>query len=260
MRLIDLCDPIFELVCRVNRIGRRKGELTYADLRSDVVGVFLNTVALAKEEGELENKFKLVQKPLIYFVDSMIAESGIGCAAEWDANRLAHYKKEEEGSEITGQEKDFRDYLESVFGENGDYGGDQAFFEHSDKALVDGDIDVIMVFYCCLGLGFEGFYSVMPRGKEKLRDELGKFAAKLKEASVNLDLQQKVTPDAYQYTDRTNLTVTAAPAMWGFVAVAVALAVFVVVVSGVIYNQVSSDLRESVKRVNEYEAQNSDGV
>ena len=80
-----------------------------------------------------------VELPLIFFVDSMISESSLPFAAQWNQNRLAYDR-----NELAGDEK-FFDLLEETLKDQND--------EASER---------LAVFYTCLGLGFTGIYFRQP--------------------------------------------------------------------------------------------------
>ena len=56
----------------------------------------------AEAEPGLKAQWQKIELPLIFFVDSMISESGLSLAASWNRNRLAY-----EGKEFAGDEKFF---------------------------------------------------------------------------------------------------------------------------------------------------------
>ena len=119
MTLLQVTEPLFQYVCRLNRLGRRNpgqkhtgdtsfisasreaaqtaapvvpprsGNLDYAVVRSEIKGIFEDMAAKAMSEGRLSQQYRRVELPLIFFVDSMICEGSLPFAAEWNQNRLA---------------------------------------------------------------------------------------------------------------------------------------------------------------------------
>ena len=77
--------------------------------------------------------------PIIFFVDSIIAESKLSCAGQWHQDRLAY-----EQNELAGDEK---------------------FFDLLDETLNDPSPEAterLVIYYVCLGIGFTGWYATQP--------------------------------------------------------------------------------------------------
>src|SRR5215217_88696 len=99
MNLLELTEPLFQYICRINRAGRNNASLDYVQVRSDVEGLFEEMRMRAGGDFKLTKQYEEVELPLIFFVDSMITESNLRCAREWDKNRLAYQRKELAGDE-----------------------------------------------------------------------------------------------------------------------------------------------------------------
>src|SRR5258708_16799327 len=122
MTLLDLTEPIFQYVSRLNRLARKSGgavtsgettfvsktaaaapraaSLDYAVVRSEVKAMFEDFTQKGGSEIRLAGQVKKMELPLLFFVDSMIAEGTLGFAAQWNQNRLAYDR-----NELAGQEK-----------------------------------------------------------------------------------------------------------------------------------------------------------
>src|SRR6266496_4851355 len=162
MTLLELTEPIFQYVCRLNRLARksvgtstgetafltkgpgsglgaavapRLASLDYAVVRSEVKAMFEDYLQKSSSDIRLSVQAKKVELPLLFFIDSMISDSALPFAAQWNQNRLAY-----ERNELAGDEK---------------------FFDLLDETLKDSSEDAaerLAVFYVCIGLGFTGIY------------------------------------------------------------------------------------------------------
>ena len=115
-------------------------------------------------------QYGMVKMPLIFFVDSMIAESGISFAAQWDDKRIAY-----EYSEMTGDHK-FFEILDEIFADR----------LHTQE-------DCLRVFYTCIGLGFKGIYKNKPKKLQqvmwKICDHIPDVLSKEEDFVVENDLE-----------------------------------------------------------------------
>lgn len=223
MQLIELCEPAFQYVCKLNRIGAR-GNLDFQLVRSEVKDLVSGIEQRAGMDRLDADKFAKVKLPLIFFIDSMIVESEVPCAAEWDTNRLAY------------------DYNE--------LSGDESFFDDLDRTLSGSDPDkteLLTFFYVCLGLGFTGIYFSQPA---MIRDYMSRMEPHLR-GFLESDLHQRLVPDTYNYTNTANLVATPAPRIIGIVLsfLGAALAVFITVVF--LYLGASKDLAQSITRIDQ---------
>lgn len=202
MTLLELTEPIFQYVCRLNRLARKSGgassvetsfiakssaapasssrvaNLDYAVVRSEVKAMFEDFLSKSNGEMRLNVQAKKVELALLFFVDSMIAESSLPFAAQWNQNRLAY-----ERNELAGDEK---------------------FFDLLDETMKDSSEDAserLAVFYNCIGLGFSGIYFKQP---EYLRKTMLTIAPRIRHL-VEADQTAKICPDAYEGIDTRDL-------------------------------------------------------
>ena len=87
MTLLELCDPLFQYICRLNRAGRKGGHVEFTTVRSEVIGLFDELRNRSATDFKLASQFKAMEMPLIFFVDSLIAESKLPCARQWTKER-----------------------------------------------------------------------------------------------------------------------------------------------------------------------------
>jgi type IV/VI secretion system ImpK/VasF family protein len=179
--LTDLCEPLFQYVCMLNRIARNPGgeNIEFSALRKIIEELLADMEESAKADPRLESQFKKLKMPLIFFVDSMIAESGLSLAREWNKKRLAY-----DANELAGDEK-FFDLLDETMKESGREAAER-----------------LAIFYTCLGLGFTGWYTGQP---EFLRKKMIDLEQRIPPELIDTQHTAKVCPEAYQYLDTRNL-------------------------------------------------------
>jgi hypothetical protein len=156
--LLELCEPLFQYLCRLNRLGRviagstgsgntvflvkkaagpsasRGGlTLTYDSVRTELQALLQEMQRKTKDDYRLKEQFKKLELPLKFFIDSYIVESKLPLAAEWNDNRLAY-----EHNELAGDEK----FLEIV---------EETLRDKSQEAT-----ERLAVYYVCFGIGFTG--------------------------------------------------------------------------------------------------------
>jgi len=240
-------------MCRLNRLARRSGSskasstdtsfialsreaaqsaaplvparganLDYAVARSEIKAIFEDMAAKAAAEGRLSQQYRKVELPLLFFVDSMISESKLSFATEWNQNRLAF-----ERQELTGDDK-FFDLLE------------EAQNDHSDDAS-----ERLAIFYTCIGLGFTGCYFNQP---EYLRKTMLTIAPRIRHLVEN-DQNAKICPEAYEAVDTRDLVQppSSRMAVVGLVFAGFVLAVLISYF--VMYRKASSNLNNSIDEV-----------
>ena len=177
MTLLDLCEPLFQYICRLNRSARKGGNYELGQVQSEIKG-FL-TDSKAKSVGEnLSDQFDKIELPLMFFCDFMIKESALPWARDW--KELAF-----ERHEMAGDEK-FFDLLEETL---------------KDRAPAANDR--LAIFYTCIGLGFTGWYSGQP---EYLRRKMKEIGSRLQASgSTQFADVQRICSDAYEKVDTRDL-------------------------------------------------------
>jgi len=224
MTLPELCEQLFQYVCMVNRVARtpRGVDLDFAALRETVQLAFTRLEENSKAEPRLNAQYKKVEMPLIFFVDSIIAESALPIAPQWHKNRLAY-----ERNELAGDEK-FFDLLDETLAEPG---------AEADERL--------MIFYTCLGLGFTGWYAGQP---EYLRQKMNVLAKRL-EGLIDRQQTAKLTPEAYEHLDERDLVQPPGIRLATLGIVFAGLLLTVMAVNFYLFREASSSLAESLRQI-----------
>ena len=203
--LLELCEPLFQYLCRLNRLGRiisastgsgntlflaKKAaghspsgsalnlNLTYATIRSELLALLQDMQRKSKDDYRLQEQFKKLELPLKFFIDSYIVESKLPLASEWNNNRLAY-----EHNELAGDEK----FLEIV---------EETLRDKSPEAT-----ERLAVYYVCFGLGFTGAFGSQI---ELFRKIMNDIAPRI-EGLIDSNRLARFCEEAYKGVDTTNL-------------------------------------------------------
>lgn len=222
MNLLELTEPLFQHICRLNRAARKNAPSEYEAVRAEIRELFETMAEKSRSEHRLATQFQKIELPLIYFVDSVIAESRLHWAQEWNQNRLAFERQE--------------------------LAGDERFFELMDETIAERGDDAaerLAIYYTCLGLGFTGWYSGQP---EILKRKMVEVAPRIR-SFVESDDAARICPSAYEHTNTANLPLPVGTRLLGIVIVFVGLLLVVVVANIWLFRSSSSDLYQALENV-----------
>ena len=222
MTLISLCEPLFQYICRVNRMARKGTGPSYSTVRTTVKELFDQMAATAQGDVALAAQYSKVSLPLLFFVDSILSEGPWPWAAEWNRNRLAY-----ERDELAGDEK-FFDLLEQAQAETG-----------------DGADERLAIYYTCLGLGFTGWYVGQP---EYLRRKMNDLLPRVR-AFIDADEAALITPQTYQHTDASNLPLPMSASMVPLAIVAAGGLLLVLAMNLFLFHASSKDLNQALDTI-----------
>ncbi len=222
MNLLELCEPLFQYVCILNRAGRKGGNLEYNTVRSKMKVIFEDLRAKATTDPRINPQYKKMEQPLIFFVDSMVADSKVPFAKKWDQERLAY-----SFNELAGDEK-FFDLFDETLREQGDDATER-----------------LAVYYTCIGLGFTGWYSGQP---EYLRKKMLEVAPRIRHL-IESDTTVRVCPEAYGNVDTRDLV---EPPSGKMVVILIIFLVFMLTTLAcnfVLFQQASTQLTSSLSEI-----------
>ncbi len=222
MTLLELCEPLFQYICIVNRAGRKGGNLDFNTVRSRIKVILEDLRARAATDPRLNPQFKKMEQPLIFFIDSMIADSKVPFAKQWDQDRLAY-----SFNELAGDEK-FFDLFDETIKEQGDEANER-----------------LAVYYTCIGLGFTGWYSGQP---EYLRKKMLEIAPRIRHL-IESDTTVRVTPEAYQNVDTRNLVEPPSSKMIGILITFIVFMLTALACNFVLFQQASQQLTSSLSEI-----------
>jgi type VI secretion system protein ImpK len=251
LTLLELSEPLFQYVCRLNRAGRlaaagtrpsgkstgetvffskpgggavggRSQSLDYAVVRAEVKALLEDIQQKTAGDFRLVSQAEKVELPLIFFIDSLISEGSLPFAAQWNENRLAYERNE--------------------------LAGDEAFFDLVEATLKETSEEAserLAVFYLCIGLGFSGINYRQP---EYLRRTMLAIAPRIRQY-MDSDVTSKICPESYERVDTRSLV---QPASNGLAVVAILFLCFTlaVIASYVwMYRGASSGLQGAISEV-----------
>jgi type IV/VI secretion system ImpK/VasF family protein len=222
MTLLELCEPLFLYVCRLNRSARKGGTHDYNRVRAEVNAIFEQMRARAATEPRLVGQYPKIERVLIFFVDSLISESRLPFAREWHRNRKAF--------------------------ELDELAGDDRFWELLDETLAESTPEAterLAVFYTCIGLGFTGFYAGQPKYQ---RQKMMQISARLQHV-VDTDVDTRVCPDAYEHVNTADLVQPPAVKLAGIAIALIGLIVVLFVSNIFLFKWTSDELVTALRQV-----------
>ena len=172
MTLLELCEPLFQYMCRLNRLARSGSDLEMDQVRNDIKKIFEAMKAESLNIPALTSQYEKIELPLLFFVDFTIKESKLMFAYDW-------YELGRERNELAGDEK-FFDLL------------DENLEDMSDAAT-----ERLVIFYTCIGLGFTGVYTGQPESIKRL---MSKISARIS-GMIDADEKSFICPEAYENVD-----------------------------------------------------------
>lgn len=222
MTLLELTEPLFQYICRLNRVARKSATIEYETVRSEVRELFVTMKDQSVSEHRLAEQYQLVELPLIFFTDATISESRLHFAMEWNQNRMAF-----ERQELAGDER----FFELL---------DETLHQHGEEAS-----ERLAVFYTCLGLGFSGWYSGQP---EVLKRKMVELAPRIR-AFVESDESARICGSCYEHTDTSNLPLPVATRLIGIAIIFIGVLFVVGAANVYLFREASSDLFKALDQV-----------
>lgn len=219
MKLLDLCEPLFQYICRLNRSARKGGNYELSQVQSEIKSYLAEAKSKATGANFTE-QFEKIELPLMFYCDFMIKESALPWAREW--KELAF-----ERHEMAGDEK-FFDLLEETL---------------KDKSPTANER--LAVYYTCMGLGFTGWYTGQP---EYLRRKMKEIAARL-QAAGQFSETQRICADAYDKVDTRDLIEPPGTKLIGIAIALVGLIIVLFFTYGYLYHDSSNKLMDALRTV-----------
>jgi len=175
MTLLDICEPLFQYICCLNRSVRTGGIEKCTVVETKIDDIFRQMKLTAAARPDLMAGYEKVELPLIFFVDSMIWDSRLPFAKEWP--RIAF--------------------------ERGEKAGDEKFFLMLEDTLKEGEAAAgrLAVFCTCLGLGFTGIYAGRP---DDIRQKMSQCARWMR-GMIETNESAMICPDAYKVDESNHI-------------------------------------------------------
>jgi len=225
MRLLELTEPLFQYICRLNRGARKTATVDFDTVRAEIRQLLADMAERAKADPRVASQFETVEPALVYFVDDMIATSPLPFAEMWSLNRLAY--------------------------ERGELAGNQAFFVLLGATLAargEGTTEALAVFYICLGLGFVGWLAGQP---QKIQDYMAQIAPRIRHLMEN-DAGARLCPDAYE-ANTADLPRPVGPRLIGIVIVFTGLLLVVAAANIFLFRTSSADLSRALEEISQHD-------
>ncbi|XAL98985.1 DotU family type IV/VI secretion system protein [Phycisphaeraceae bacterium D3-23] len=238
MTPVELCDPLFRYICRLNRSVNAGVVPQLARVRSEVTTLLDQIADKARADQTLRDQFDEGQKGklnqvLVYFVDSTIADSQCPFALEWPRIELDRY---------------------------GEQVGDERFWIYLNECLEEGTpaaADRLAVYYQCIGLGFTGLYAGQP---EYLRSKMADISRQIQKAYMSSDTKGTLCPEAYDHTDHSDLIEPPAPRMIGIMIAVLGLIITMFIANIYLYREARSDIANALETINAVETDRDDAT
>jgi type VI secretion system protein ImpK len=217
MTLLELCEPLFQFICRLSRSARKGVRPELSVVRSDIKTILADMKSKSASDRSLVTQYEKVDLPLVFFVDFMVKESAGTAARQWQDFGA-------ERKELAGDER-FFDLLDETLKEPGDAASER-----------------LAVFYVCMGLGFTGWYTGQP---EFLRRKMLEISARIR-PMMDADSAARICPEAYEHVNTANLITPPGRKLvgWGIALIASLLLVFALNIG--MYRQSRKNMRKSL--------------
>jgi type VI protein secretion system component VasF len=220
MTLADICEPIFQYICQLNRMSRRGGRQDFGVIRAESKALLAQCKQKADMTPGMAASWPTAELVLTFFIDSMVLNSKMGQQGGWrpmsyDIGKL-------------GFEEEFWDILEDVL-----------------KDPSESATQVLGLFYMCIGLGFTGLYTGKP---EVIKRKMLEISSRLR-GMVDADQAARLCPDAYENVDTRNLTRPAGRSLTGLTLLAVMLLAVVLVSYFYFFKTAGETLNDSLGEI-----------
>jgi type VI secretion system protein ImpK len=222
MTLLELCEPLFQYVCRLRRSARMGRTMGMDEVRNDIAKTFSEMKAEALSHPELSAQYEKVELPLVFFTDFMIKESHLPFADDW-------VELGRERNELAGDEK---------------------FFDLLDAELADPSDAVkqrLVIFYTCLGLGFTGVYTGQ---LESIQRMISKISVRIS-GLMDADKKSYICPEAYDNVDTRDFVEPPGAKLVGIGITLIALIIVWAVAYCCLFKWTSDDLARSLNMITE---------
>ena len=230
MKPHELCEPLFQYVCRLNRSARKGGPIDVDATRTDLRVLLADIKTKAAAEGpqmaaQFDRNQGKLELALMFFVDHMVRTSNLSFAQDWPS--IA----EEEAGEANGDERFFQLL-------------DETLATHNDEAANDR----LAVYYTCMGLGFTGIHA----GRlDYLRQKMAECWSRLR-GVWDVNDTNKICPEAYENVNTSNLVQPPARGLVGIGIGLVGAILVLFVANAFLYKSSSQELQRAVKGVVDY--------
>ena len=211
MTLAETVEPLFQFVCRLNRLARKGSTTDAGHARAEAQAILERMRSTAASDVRLSDQYSRVEKPLVFFLDSMIQESALPWAGQWQPLSIELW--------------DQRGYADR-------------FFAMLEEELADPSpaaSERLGIYYTCLGLGFTGFGT---REAGEIRRLMLQIQSRIRHL-MDIDPNARLVPDEQLHVSHEDMRQPAGRSMLylgitliGLVAVLIAANIYLFHASG----------------------------
>jgi type IV/VI secretion system ImpK/VasF family protein len=223
MKLLELCEPLFQYVARLCRSARMGYAPEMNQVRSDIEKILQTMASEANADAELTRQYEKVELPLIFFVDFMIKESKLSFASAWQ--ELARAQNE--------------------------LAGDEKFFDLLDAELADPSeaaTQRLVIYYTCIGLGFTGIYTGQPENILRLMSEISARISGM----IDADAETYICPEAYENVDARDFVEPPGAKLVGGGIILIGLLIICSIAYLILFISASSGVADALKTITEF--------
>lgn len=221
MTLPEVCEPLFQYVCRLNRSARKRVPLDAGHVRAEAKAVFAQMKAAAASDPVLHQQYERVEPALLVFLNTMIEKSRLSFAHTW--------------KRLGGDD-------------GGDPGGEERFFTLMEQSLAEpGEAagQRLAVFYTCLGLGFTGPHAGRP---DELRRTMMTLGGRIR-PFMDADQTARICPEAYEKVDTRVIYEPPSRGLTGLALALIIMTLSLVAANIVSYRQAQRQLDRSLEQI-----------
>ncbi len=228
--LLSLCDELFQYVLNINRSSKldSSSHPAYDTVRRNVLDIIASIRSGATGNPDLSRAFHIVEKPLYYFADAMLAD-----CERWEPSmRWA-------GNPLQREE----------FGEGT---GDKEFWVAFDQVLADAkaggepQMQALEVMYTMIGLGFTGIHVNDP---EFLQNKMADAWARLQ--SRYSFRASRLCPEAYEHVSDVNLEPDAGMSLLRTGIILVVGFIAIVLATRAVFNRTHAEFERVIDPIND---------
>lgn len=228
MTLLELCEPMFQYVCRLLRLARMGRTMEMNKVRSDITRIFSDMKKNASISAELAIQYEKVELPLIFFIDFVIKESKLSFARDW-------LELGRERNELAGDEK---------------------FFSLLDEELADPSeaaTQRLVIYYTCISLGFTGIYAGQPKEIQRL---ILRISARISDM-MDVDENSYICPEVYETVDSRDFVHPPGKKLVGIGIVVIGLIIVWIIAYVSLFFSASEEMVKSFEKINDYDKSSS---
>ena len=238
MNALDACEEFFSYICGIIRTSAVGGNVEFHKLKTDVLKQ-LDKVETKAFESRLGEQWKNIKLPLIFFVDSLISESRLSCAAEWSDNRLAYTL---DPPEYAGDEKFYFNLID--------------VWERKQST----DDELMGIYYTCLALGFTGsppcsklqstFFNKSFEGASQI--EVAESLMKIIKPRIEhliLEPTVSILPENQLHVNKTDLRTPASAAVFVIAIILFSLIIVMFLTNNLLFHSYTDELMKSLSSI-----------